>query len=174
MKIEMERQDWQALADFINAANDAKTEIEAAIADGKQQVSVKKKAIESKMANLHDYHWRANFIRAVDGDTFDVVIDRGFDDYSQKRIRLAHVDTPELRSRDEAERAQAQKARDYAAATMAGATEGFKLKVQSLVTRKGDERRTFGRYVAVITLPNGEDLATKIVDAKLGVWSNRT
>jgi endonuclease YncB( thermonuclease family) len=120
--------------------------------------------------NDHDYRWRANFVRAIDGDTFDVVIDRGFGTYSKKRIRLAYVDTPELRAKSEEEREQAQAARSFVTASMAGALEGFKLRIRTLKTRKGEERRTFGRYVAEIKLPNGEDLATKLVDEGLGVY----
>ena len=43
--------------------------------------------------------------RVVDGDTIDVTIDLGFDLYKKERVRVAGVDTPEKRTRDEEEKA---------------------------------------------------------------------
>ena len=42
------------------------------------------------------YHYRATFLRAVDGDTIDVELDHGFERMrSTRRLRLLGVDTPE-------------------------------------------------------------------------------
>lgn len=35
-------------------------------------------------------------IRAIDGDTFAVEIDRGFNDYSNKHVRVSGIDAPEV------------------------------------------------------------------------------
>ena len=43
--------------------------------------------------------------RVVDGDTIDVTIDLGFDLYKKERVRVAGVDTPEKRTKDEEEKA---------------------------------------------------------------------
>ena len=43
--------------------------------------------------------------RVVDGDTIDVTIDLGFDLYKKERVRVAGVDTPEKRTRDQEEKA---------------------------------------------------------------------
>ena len=43
--------------------------------------------------------------RVVDGDTIDVTIDLGFDLYKKERVRVAGVDTPEKRTRDDEEKA---------------------------------------------------------------------
>ena len=43
--------------------------------------------------------------RVVDGDTIDVTFDLGFDLYKKERIRVAGVDTPEKRTRDDEEKA---------------------------------------------------------------------
>ena len=40
--------------------------------------------------------------RVVDGDTIDVTIDLGFDLMKKERVRVAGVDTPEKRTRDNA------------------------------------------------------------------------
>ena len=54
--------------------------------------------------------------RVIDGDTLDVWLirkeDTGVFTAGLRRVRLAHVDTPELRSKDPAERAAAAAARD--------------------------------------------------------------
>ena len=42
--------------------------------------------------------------RVVDGDTIDVTIDLGFDLYKKERVRVAGVDTPEKRTRDDEEK----------------------------------------------------------------------
>jgi len=52
--------------------------------------------IESRL-----YHYAVKeVVKVVDGDTFDAVIDLGFNVSVQKRIRLHGIDTPECRTRD--------------------------------------------------------------------------
>ena len=42
------------------------------------------------------YHYRAELVRVIDGDTIDVDIDLGFDKIrTRQRLRLLGVDTPE-------------------------------------------------------------------------------
>ena len=43
--------------------------------------------------------------RVLDGDTIDVTIDLGFDLYKKERVRVAGVDTPEKRTKDDEEKA---------------------------------------------------------------------
>ena len=43
------------------------------------------------------YEYKAKCINVVDGDTIDVVIDLGFKTSIEKRVRVAEIDTPELR-----------------------------------------------------------------------------
>ena len=43
--------------------------------------------------------------RVIDGDTFDCIIDLGFDvKLNKQRVRLSGIDTPESRTRDLAEK----------------------------------------------------------------------
>ena len=52
------------------------------------------------------YNFRVTEInKVVDGDTFDVTIDLGFDLYKKERVRVAGIDTPEKRTRDLEEKA---------------------------------------------------------------------
>jgi micrococcal nuclease len=94
------------------------------------------------------YHYSAHMVRAVDGDTIDVILDLGFgimfgNGASPQRLRIADIDTPELNSKDEDERERAQ-----AAQAFVKGFEGTQIRVQTRKTSKGKERQTFGRYVA--------------------------
>jgi len=51
--------------------------------------------------------------RVVDGDTLDLEFDLGFKVSTRQRVRLARIDTPELRSKDRQERVRALKAKEY-------------------------------------------------------------
>ncbi len=46
------------------------------------------------------YHYNADLIRIIDGDTVDCWIDLGFDIRIKERVRLAGIDAPETRTRD--------------------------------------------------------------------------
>ena len=49
--------------------------------------------------------YRATLDRVVDGDTFDCILDLGFDvKLHKQRVRLHGIDTPESRTRDLAEK----------------------------------------------------------------------
>ncbi|MAF25073.1 hypothetical protein CL634_05805 [bacterium] len=48
------------------------------------------------------YKYKAKLIRVIDGDTIDVMVDLGFDTWVKKRVRLAHIDAYECRTRNKA------------------------------------------------------------------------
>ena len=49
--------------------------------------------------------YNATLDRIVDGDTFDCILDLGFDvKLHKQRVRLSGIDTPESRTRDLAEK----------------------------------------------------------------------
>ena len=58
------------------------------------------------MSNSPDeFVYRATLDRIVDGDTFDCILDLGFDvKLHKQRVRLAGIDTPESRTRNLAEK----------------------------------------------------------------------
>ena len=62
--------------------------------------------------------------RVVDGDTIDVTIDLGFDLYKKERVRVAGVDTPEKRTRDEEEKALGLDATYWMKEKLEGAIDG--------------------------------------------------
>ena len=62
--------------------------------------------------------------RVIDGDTIDVTIDLGFDLYKKERVRVAGVDTPEKRTRDEEENALGYDATHWLQEKLEGAISG--------------------------------------------------
>jgi len=57
-------------------------------------------------------------VKIVDGDTVDIVLDLGFDVYRKERVRINRVDTPELNSKDVAEKKLAIEAKNYVSTWM--------------------------------------------------------
>ena len=69
-------------------------------------------------AEKHSYPFPTSSCRAqplyvVDGDTADLFVDTGFRGYHLFRFRFLDIDTPELNSRDEEERARAKEAKTF-------------------------------------------------------------
>ena len=71
------------------------------------------------------YNFRVTSIdRVLDGDTIDVTIDLGFDLYKKERVRVAGVDTPEKRTKDDEEKALGYDATRWLEKRLQGAIEG--------------------------------------------------
>ena len=49
------------------------------------------------------YCYRAKLIRCVDGDTIWLEIDHGFHTFSRRSVRLARINTPEIRGEEKEE-----------------------------------------------------------------------
>ena len=62
--------------------------------------------------------------RVVDGDTIDVTIDLEFDLFKKERVRVAGVDTPEKRTRDDEEKALGIDATYWMKEKLEGAIDG--------------------------------------------------
>ncbi len=43
----------------------------------------------------HLWHFRARFVRAIDGDTVQVLADNGYDSRAEPRVRLSNANAPE-------------------------------------------------------------------------------
>jgi len=104
------------------------------------------------------YQYAAEGVRVIDGDTVDVILDFGFSLKQKLRLRLAHINTHELNSKDEAERRKAIEARDYVHNVffLESGRGNRELIIKTLKTRAGKERQTFGRYVAEVYYQNDD------------------
>jgi micrococcal nuclease len=71
------------------------------------------------------YNFRVvEITKVLDGDTIDVVIDLGFDLYKKERVRVAGVDTPEKRTKDEEEKELGYDATNWLKEKLEGAIHG--------------------------------------------------
>lgn len=87
-------------------------------------------------------------LRVIDGDTVEAKIDVGFCISIRRNFRLRGIDTPEGESGDSATQ--------FVAACIAPSGNRIKL----ISSGKQDK---YGRYLADIILPNGENLNTKLI-----------
>ena len=102
------------------------------------------------------YHYSAEVTRVVDGDTVDAFVDLGFDMHSKQRVRLYGINTPEVRTRDKAEK-------KAGLAAMARLQEMLrerknKCEIKTRLDRKGK----YGRVLGVIYVDDC-DLNAKLI-----------
>ena len=94
-------------------------------------------------------------IRVIDGDTVDLLIDLGFDVSVKKRIRLANIDAPEVRTRDKEEKKKGFKSKD---------------KLSHLLYERGNlillskKIGKYGRVIGEILNEDGQSLNEAMVD----------
>lgn len=84
------------------------------------------------------YIYQAQLVKVVDGDTIDVDVDLGFQIRQKIRLRLAGIDTPEVRG---AEREAGLKSKDFVQKQLEAAGSIF------VETRKTGK---YGRYIAEV------------------------
>ena len=91
--------------------------------------------------------------RVIDGDTFDCIIDLGFDvKLHKQRVRLSGIDTPESRTRDLAEKKLGLAAKERLKELCHG-----KFKVKSLGKGK------YGRILGIPYDENGKDICQMLI-----------
>lgn len=97
------------------------------------------------------YEYKAKLERVVDGDTIDVIIDMGFKITTDQRIRLAHIDTPEIfrKKRDSEEYKKGIESKEYVEKRLADNQDEMKL-----LTYKNPGK--YGRYLGVIILADSD------------------
>ena len=84
------------------------------------------------------YKYKAYVVSVYDGDTCDVEIDLGFKIKIKERLRLLGVDTPEIRTKDKAEKKRGLQVRDKLR----------KLIFRQTVLIATEKEGKFGRYLA--------------------------
>jgi micrococcal nuclease len=92
--------------------------------------------------------WRwAQVMRIVDGDTFDLLIDLGFDVHTRSRVRLLGADTWEVRGE---EREAGLKAKQRVLELIPPLTD---VRIRS---HKGGSRGKYGRWLVEVAYPVGD------------------
>jgi micrococcal nuclease len=97
-----------------------------------------------------EYKYKAQVYNVVDGDTYDVIIDLGFDISVKHRIRLFGVDAYESSLRGNTtpeEKIKGLKAKDFCEETFKKAHAN---KASVIVETIQDKKGKFGRYLAKV------------------------
>ena len=89
------------------------------------------------------YKYKAKVVRWVDGDTLLCMIDLGFYTHKEERLRLARIDTPEMRGSEKVEGKKVQKI----------VTERY--PVGTILGVESKKRDNYGRFIA--ELYHGEE-----------------
>ena len=103
----------------------------------------------------------ADVISVYDGDTITTEIRLPFNISRRSKVRLAKIDTPEIRTRSKAEKVLGYKARDRMRELC-----GDRVWLESL--EKGREDK-YGRVLANLYTLDGEDIAQTLIREELGV-----
>ena len=121
------------------------------------------------MSRIHIY--QAQIVKVIDGDTLDLMIDQGFGNFTQQRMRLYGINAPEMRT---------NAGRDLREGLRFLYLPGSSVVVQSIEAPKSKQfRDKYGRYLAIIhdawpiaprSISNGEkilEVAPLSLNAKL-------
>ena len=112
------------------------------------------------------YHYRAVYRSNYDGDTLRLDIDLGMGVWLHNQsVRLFGIDTPEIRSRDQAEKARAIKARDFVRETLF-------IDDELIIQTHQDKTGKYGRWLAVVYTKDNENLNKMLIDAGLASVAN--
>ena len=105
-------------------------------------------------ASPEAFVYNAPLDRIVDGDTFDCILDLGFDvKLHKQRVRLAGIDTPESRTRDLAEKKLGLAAKERLKELCVG-----NFKIKSLGKGK------YGRILGIPYTENGDDICQILIN----------
>ena len=110
---------------------------------------------------LNPWIYNAEVKKVVDGDTFDIVIDLGFDTLKKGRVRLYGVNTPESRTSNVEEKQKGLAAKEFTDQWLTRANH--KVKIETIL----DKNEKYGRVLAKVWDASGNCLNTDIVTAGL-------
>lgn len=107
------------------------------------------------------YLYNAEVKKIIDGDTFDIIIDLGFDTLRKGRVRLHGVNTPESRTTNLEEKKMGLAAKEFTDQWITAA--GHKIKIETIL----DKNEKYGRILARVWNEAGESLNEAIVKSGL-------
>lgn len=107
------------------------------------------------------YYYNAEIKKVIDGDTFDIVIDLGFDILRKARVRLYGVNTPESRTRNLEEKKMGLASKEFTDQWLTAANH--KVKIETIL----DKNEKYGRILARVWNESGSCLNTDIVASGL-------
>lgn len=108
------------------------------------------------------YSYRVKSIKKIiDGDTFDCIMDLGFDVLLEARVRMMGIDTPESRTRDLEEKKFGLLAKEYL-------TEKLSTEDIIVTTEVDNEKGKFGRILGWVWC-NGVNINNQMIDEHMAV-----
>ena len=108
------------------------------------------------------YSYRVKSIKKIiDGDTFDCIMDLGFDVLLEARVRMMGIDTPESRTRDLEEKKFGLLAKEYL-------TEKLATEDIIVTTEVDNEKGKFGRILGGVWA-DGVNVNQNMIDENMAV-----
>jgi endonuclease YncB( thermonuclease family) len=106
----------------------------------------------------------ATILRVHDGDSFLADVDLGFHVRKKMWLRLAGVDTPEM------DTIEGKQSREFVLGWLykGDLSKNPTVEINTVRDLRGDEKTTFGRYVAHVYDAFGESLSAAIIDQGFG------
>jgi endonuclease YncB( thermonuclease family) len=111
----------------------------------------------TRPARLKSWQGKAEVLEVIDGDTFKVFVDLGFNIYARLNVRIADINAPELPS-----------AQGFSASAFLKTL----LPVGAVVTLDSKRLDLHGRAEAVVSLEDGRNVAQLMLDAMQAVRAN--
>jgi len=101
-----------------------------------------------------------NIVKIIDGDTFDCIMDLGFDVLLEARVRMYGIDTPESRTRDLEEKKFGLLAKDW--------LENHLNDDILITTALDNEKGKFGRILGTVWA-EGTNINEKMIEEHMAV-----
>lgn len=110
---------------------------------------------------LNPWIYNAEVKKVVDGDTFDIIIDLGFDVLKKGRVRLYGVNTPESRTTNLEEKKMGLAAKEFTDQWLI--KSNHKVKIETII----DKKEKYGRVLARVWNDQGQCLNDDIIASGL-------
>ena len=110
---------------------------------------------------LNPWIYNAEVKKTIDGDTFDIIIDLGFDILKKGRVRLYGVNTPESRTTNLEEKKMGLAAKEFTDQWLTAANH--KVNIETII----DKNEKYGRILARVWNETAECLNDAIVASGL-------
>lgn len=111
------------------------------------------------------YEYKVKVVEVIDGDTIDVVIDLGFDIFTNKRIRLYGIDCPESRTTDLHEKKLGIEAKEYLKQLLGNASNVI---IKTLST---DAYEKYGRVLGQVYIDSSVISVNDLMISRGYAWS---
>ena len=111
------------------------------------------------------YEYKVKATDVIDGDTIDVVIDLGFDIFTNRRVRLAGIDTPESRTTNLNEKKFGMEAKEHLKHLLGNASN---IVIKTLAT---DVNEKYGRVLGQVYIESSTMSVNDLLVSHGYAWS---